>query len=149
MIVFNSRTIFGIHGPLWWQVPEFQSAKFKFFGLDGVSEINGGRGMRRIDTQIWIHNKFTTFRQLVAYLELLDRRVGEHGDLKVTSGGAGGVPRTYPHCTFLGFDPDRELGPLPDFTGQLDGIGTTTHWQAGTLTWNQLRIKVGSAGSSG
>ena len=145
MIIFNGKTIFGLHGPLWPDPPEFQSAKFKFFGLDGVSEIFGGRGMRKIDTEIWIHNKFTSFPQLVAYLELLDRRVGEHGELKVTPGAEGGVPRSYPHCTFLGFSPDRSLGPLPDIPGQLDGLGTTTFWQAGTLTWNQLKIKVGSS----
>jgi len=144
MIIFNNLTIPGIHGPIWPSPPEFQSAKFKFFGLDGVSEINGGRGMRRIDTQIWIHNNFASFKALVSFLEFLDTRVGEHGNLKITSGGEGGVPRTYPHCTFLGFDPDRSLGPLPDVVGQLDPGPSLTFWQAGTLIWNQLRIKGGS-----
>jgi hypothetical protein len=142
MIIFNGSTIPGTHGPVWPSAPQFQSAQFKFFGLDGVSEIWGGRGKRQIDTDIWLHNNFSNSPQLVAYLQVLEAMVGDHGLLKITAGGTGGVPRSYPHCTFKGFEPTRgeKWGPKPDITGLLDGT-VNTWWQAGTLTWEQLQTR--------
>ena len=128
MIIHNGIVIPGTHEAVLTEPPELQVARTKFFGVVGTSEIRGLAGGRGLYTHIWLHNNFTIMEHIVALIEGLDNRVGDHGDLRVT----GAVPRLFKYCTFHGFTPDP-LGPMPDVAGTVPGF-----WCAGVLRWFQL-----------
>ena len=132
MLIHNGIPIPGTHGPVLYEPPELQTARTKFFGVIGTSEIRGLAGGRGLFTEIWLHNNYSSMALIVAVLEGLDNRVGDHGDLQVTTG----IVRTFKHCTFHGFEPDG-LGPLPDVAGTVPG-----HWCKGVLRWYQLTTQI-------
>jgi len=134
MITFAGSPIPGTHEQLLTLAPQLQAKRTKYSGVVGESEITQSRGGRDLSTHIWIHNAYSSSDALVAYLENLDGLVGTHGDLVITRTARGGVPRSFPNCTFEGFFPDPERGALPDVAGTLDG----GWWIAGTLRWHQL-----------
>lgn len=134
MLTFNGA-IDGTHGPVTMEPPLLHSKIVKFWGVNGETELRGGRGGRILECRIWLHNGYSTYRALGRELESLDRRVGTHGTLTIR--GNGGYQRQFRNCTFLGFTPDGlpGSGPVRDVAGTLDG----GWWIAGTLRWRQLR----------
>lgn len=130
----NGNQIYGTHGPIIQRSPDLQVARTKFWGVKGTSEILGFGGGRPLTIESWIHNGFTNPADCVTYLNLLDRYIGGHGDLEVTT--PGGIARIFHHVTFEGFD----MGPwgiLPDQSGTLDG----GYWCMGTLKFFQLSVE--------
>ena len=143
MIVFDGQEIYGTHGPIITPPPVFQSRRTKFSGVRGISEIRQESGGRSLTVQSWVHNRFVDPALLVAYLELLDVRVGDHGILQVIriedgSKPRGGMARVYNDCTFEGFTM-APPGYLPDIAKQLDAINQKTWFAMGTFTFFQLK----------
>lgn len=130
MLIHNNKPIPGTHEAILPQAPELQTSRTKFFGVVGTSEIRGEAGGRFLVTDIWIHNNFGA-AALTAFLQDLDRRVGEHGDLQITTTP---FPRVYKHCTFEGFSRDP-LGPMPDLAGTVPGF-----WCRGVLRFFQQTV---------
>lgn len=139
MINFGQISMPGTHGPILTTPPQVQVVRRKFFGVRGESEIYGENAGRYLSTHIWLHNRLRTKQAIVSLLETLDAAVGTHADLVITTPG---IPRTFKHCTFEGFEMG-ELGPLPDESGSLDGV-TQSWWCEGILRWYQLQVGIGS-----
>lgn len=116
--------------------PELQARILKYWGVVGSGELRGERGARPIEIHITLHNEFDSWAVLRGFLEGLDKAVGRHGTLRVIQES---VPRTFPHCTFLGFTPGEspEDGPLPDVAGTLE-TPAGKWWITGTLRFLQL-----------
>lgn len=139
MIEFNGNLIHGTHESPKPTAPELQTARTKFSGVRGESEIRQQQGGRNITIRIKLHNGYTSFESLQAQIKALEDMVGQHGDLRITRGPYGGLNRVYEFCTFEGFteDPSPDSGPLPDNAGTLDGT-TPSWWVDGWLAFRQL-----------
>jgi hypothetical protein len=143
-INFEGDYYFGTWESPVFPAPELQTVRSKFAGVRGESEIMLESGGRTIQIHGKIHNRFADPQSLNAFLDHLDDQVGQHGTLEIVNQGpnawsAGGVPRTFRHCTFEGFAKDAgpSGGALADNIGLLDG-GKPSWWIEGTLTWRQL-----------
>ncbi len=141
MIIFGNFNIYGTHQSVQRVAPELQVERTKFSGVRGVSEILQGTGGRYLTIHTKIHNRYATSDALLAYLRVLDNLVGGNATLTIVKGPFGGLPDSYPACTFHGFDrdPSDDAGPLPDKTGLLDG-NIPSWWIEGTLKFYQLTI---------
>lgn len=129
-IQFDYTPIPGVHGPILMGLPELQVTRTKFQGVRGTSEIMGETGGREIFTRHWLYGGTSTTALMMQLLRRLETMIGKNAALVIT---APGIPATFNHCTFLGFEKE-EPGILPDLTGQLGG----NYWCPGTLRWYQL-----------
>lgn len=126
MILFNSIEIEGYHTALLADAPQLAATRRPFFGLDGTSEVVGGRQGRMITCQLWLTSSgWTNVKQLLARLRDLDNAVGGNHDLEERDHQTSpGIPQKFPECTFQGFQrlplPGQDMaGPLKDLAGTL------------------------------
>ena len=93
-------------GELKFSPPTHKRRVTSFFGVDGVSEIDGGIGEQEITTDVWLFNNYTTDDALTAAITAIQTQIGLHGTLTET----GTLSRTFEHVTFHGFH--QEFGPI-------------------------------------
>jgi hypothetical protein len=115
-------------------------ARTNFWGVNGVSEIvSPGVGPETIECDAWITDasfapSSGSLSALIEYLQLLDNLRGSHGTLAQE----GTVARSFPNCTFEGFQPSTVEGQQRPEPVQL--INAAQWWcQPGILTWTQLK----------
>ena len=138
---FKNQTIPGTHGLITEGPIELHLRRTYFYGLKGESEIVSGYGGRPLYADMWIHNSYSDFTDLNAYLATLDKKMGDHGTLETTYSPSNGKEQTFEHCTFLGFErlplPGRDQpGALEDVAGTVDGGWFIN----GRLHFHQLKI---------
>lgn len=129
---FNNVDIPGICMPPSIGTPAVDVVRTKFKGVNGDSEIRGGRGGRMIEYPVAIFDTaFSSFASVQAFLDKLDSLVCTNGTLKES----GTITRTWKDCTFEGFD-NQGNSILP-----IIGVGMTgSYWIKGVCRWYQLSI---------
>jgi hypothetical protein len=125
--------------------PKVALRTFFSWSQRGVIEIYGGKADRHIVIYCWIHDKgFAKLVDIMKYLESLDMRVGEFGELVVTIPAQGGTATiTRKNCRFMGFQ--RIPFDGQDYPEPLPALGThdTNYggWHiAGELHFKQLQV---------
>jgi hypothetical protein len=96
----------GTHEEYRWGDWERAKQENRVFGLDGYTEIDGGRAKRPFAVPIWIHNNYASAANLLTALDNLDDHAGTQGDLVETDA----LQTTYEDVLFERFD--REQGPI-------------------------------------
>jgi hypothetical protein len=153
-VKFKNYAFPGTHGAAIVLPPELHVVRSSFFGLDGTSEIVGGRGGREITVDMWFHNKFFRRDQLINGPITTSRLIiGHHGKLELIhelapqrSKQNGAITyqakarkEEYEDVTFHGFFPTSFGGqpgvPLFDWAGTVDG----GWFIAGQLRFYQLK----------
>lgn len=94
---------------------EHYSTITHFNGVHGNSEIDGGRGSRPIQVNLWHFGLYTDEASLKTALDNMAKRVGNNGDLVFD----GNLDETYKDVTFKGWE--LISGPLRDVANLLDG----------------------------
>jgi len=116
--------------------PELQTYRTHFQGVNGISEIIGGRGGRQLEFPVILHKKWARRQSMEDYVEfdLNLRAFGENGNIAYTANEA---TIKYDDCTFHGFFMDPN-GPLFDYSGTLEEDGTRGWFCSGMLLFFQL-----------
>lgn len=97
----------GTHEEFRWGDWDRARQENRVFGLDGYTEIDGGRARREFSVPIWIHSDYASAAELLAALVLLDDHAGTQGTLVETDA----LQTTTEDVLFEKFT--REMGPLP------------------------------------
>src|SRR5262245_49049366 len=95
MMNIDGNNYYGTHGPLLVPSPEVQIVRAKFWGVNGMSEIRGGRGGRELICHSWVHNEFLTNDALTAYLRTLNNTAGQINGTLTRTYPDGGPPRVF------------------------------------------------------
>lgn len=127
---FDGTAFQGTHGGARYTPIAIRPARFKFPGVDGVSEVRLGKGERAITYDITIHGAFANASDVVSHLAEIDAVVDTHGAL-VESGT---VTQTFANCTFHGFEPTSNILP-----GILGGSEVGGWFVVGRLAFVQLK----------
>ena len=118
----------GYHTSLRADPPQAKVIRRHFFGLNGETEIFGGKGGRVIQCDMLLTDKnWKAASDVRDYLNTLDSIVGDHGELKEYDIGADELsdpdPDTlFPDCTFMGATP-RSIEGREDWSIQRDQFG--------------------------
>ena len=133
MLTFAGLLVPGTHGPVITEPPDYHGRITHYSGVIGESQLLLGRGGRNLRVEIVLHSpSFTSADVLAANLDIIDQYSQTLvGVLQET----GTVTRTFPNCTFRGFQID-ENGMKPDIAGTLSGTGTW--WCRGVLSFRQM-----------
>lgn len=135
-LTFNGVAFQGLPLEFVPAAPEYLFFRTHFAGVNGVSEITGGRGARTISIPVVVFGKFLTRDAIQEYVDNNLNREGLalNGQLAYVSTGTQRWNRTYDDCTFEGFSLLSPPGFLPDEAGTLDG----GWWCLGALKFTQL-----------
>lgn len=125
MITFNGKQIKGTHDAVAYSSPELQVSRTYFWGLQGESEITGGKSGRNMTVYMWLHDKHSSRTAIEDRVKEIMTWVGEHGVL-VETDARNSMTKTYENVTFTGVEPitfpNREsVGPIKDYAGTVDG----------------------------
>lgn len=128
----------GINERTEYDPPATANVRTGYWGLHGESEIRSGRRGRQIKLRTVLRSEaqpYQTYEDLAAVLYQLETMVNEHGELSIFNLD-NGVSRTWPNCTFEGFQlgQNADDGPLPDVGGAMGG----GWWVRITCTWYDL-----------
>jgi hypothetical protein len=140
-VKFNGIEIKGTHGLASEGPVELFARRTHFYGLQGMSEIIGGRGGRPLSVDIWMHDEYTNLSDLKTVLVALDKRIGEYGTLEIIDTPETDDNTDYQQVTFLGLERlplgnRNDTGPLKDTAETVDG----GWFQNGRLHFMQLTV---------
>lgn len=114
-LVFNNQSIPGLHSAAMFGPAPQRMLQTEYFGVDGVIEIDGGRGARTIEYEL-----LTFAAESRSNLDaVLDQLATLEGTVGVLS-ESGNLAKSFAECRFEGFTHDGR-GPIPDVAGQIAG----------------------------
>lgn len=132
---FAGQPIPGINFDPQIDPPSAEVVRTHYAGLNGVTEVQLGKGGRYIRYQVELFDRsFTTAAHVIDLLKQFDDRVLTSGILRET----GNITRTFRNCTFEGCTPFHL--PIPDYAKTLVSGVVVYHCRA-MLTWYQLTTK--------
>ena len=126
-LIHNGQLIRGKYSTPLIDRRELQVQRTKFFGVEGESEILGGRSGRVIEINHWFFGDYSSRKEIATALQRLDARTGNNGRLELTE-----MTLLFYDCTFEGYE--LLYGPLQDIAQTLDG----GYWAELSLRFRQL-----------
>jgi len=135
MITIDGFEFKGTHGAAVSAPPQLRVMRKAFSGVDGESEIKGGKTGREVSVDIVVHERLNA-SQMEAVLGVYEYQIlGRHGTLLVRADT--GYDQAFANTTYMGFERDPETpAPLYDYANTIDG----RWWIRGRLKFYQLLV---------
>lgn len=131
MLIWGGESLTGVQRRIEIGQPTLDAQHTKYFGLIGVSQINGERGELPLACEMWLNNDaYTSPLMISAVLDSLLLQVGHVDDL-IEEGPQ--QFRTFADCEFNGFE---QLGDILPAIGA--GMTSGTYFVHLRLHWTQL-----------